>query len=45
MNSNEEDVISDIPIIVSQPKQVQTVAVTFFVFVNHKWRQGIIMNL
>ena len=45
MNSGEEDVISDNPIIVSQHKQVQAVSVAFFVSVGHKWRQGIIMNL
>ena len=32
MNSNEEDVISDNPIIVRQQKQVQGVAVDFFYF-------------
>ena len=45
MNSDEEDVISDNPVIVDQPKQVQAVFVAFFVFVDHKWRLGIIMNL
>ena len=45
MNSDEEDVVSDNPIIVSQPKQVQAVSVAFFVFVDHEWRQSIIMNL
>ena len=45
MNSDEEDIISDNAIIVSQPKQVQAVFVAFFVFVDHKWCQGIIMKL
>ena len=45
MISDEEDVISHNPIIFSQPKQVQAISVAFFVFVDHEWRQGIIMNL
>ena len=43
MNSDKEDVVSDNPIIVSQPKQVQAVSVAFFVFVDHRLRQS--MNL
>ena len=39
MNSDEEDVISDNPVIFSQPKQVQAISVAFFVFVDHEWRQ------
>ena len=45
MNSDEEDIISDNPIIVSQTKQVQAISIAFFIFVDHKWCQGTIINL
>ena len=45
MNCDEEDAASDNPIFVSQTKKVPVVSVAFFVFLDHKWRQGIIMNL
>ena len=43
MNCGEEDIASDNPIFVSQPKKVPAVSVAFFVSVDHKWRQGIII--
>ena len=45
MNCDGEDIDSDNPILVSQPKKVPAVSVAFFVCVDHKWRQGIMMNL
>ena len=45
MNRDGEDVTSHNPIFVSQPKEVPAVSAAFFVFLDHKWRQGIIMNL
>ena len=42
MNCDEEDAASDNPIFVSQTKKVPVVSVAFL---DHKWRQGIIMNL
>ena len=45
MNCDGEDIASDNPILVSQPKKVPAVSVAFVVCVDHEWRQGIIMNL